>query len=138
MNMKTSMLRQRITYGLAVVAALLLGLGSREWAGQLPAFVAEQFGDALWASMIYFGLRLLLPTMKLARSAVIAVLFCFGIEFSQLYQAEWIQSIRGTTLGALVLGKGFLAIDLVRYSIGILIALVVDRFLMARNGRITK
>ncbi|GGG81845.1 ribosomal maturation YjgA family protein [Paenibacillus radicis (ex Gao et al. 2016)] len=138
MNMKTSMLRQRIVYGLAVVAAMLLGLGSREYAGQLPPFIVEHFGDALWASMIYFGFRMLWPTMKLTRSTVLAVVFCFGIEASQLYQAEWIQVIRGTTLGALILGKGFLVVDLVRYSAGILISVVVDHFLLARKGRIIK
>ncbi|MFF2093734.1 DUF2809 domain-containing protein [Paenibacillus sp. NPDC058174] len=137
MSRRTGILRQRILYGMAVVAAMLLGLGSRQWAGQLPPFAAEHLGDALWASMIYFGFRMLWPTMKLTGSMVLAVVFCFGIEFSQLYQAEWIQSIRGTTLGALVLGKGFLAVDLVRYSAGILISLAIDSILLARNGSAT-
>ena len=34
------------------------------------------------------------------------------VEESQLYHASWIDSIRGTTLGALVLGHGFLWSDL--------------------------
>lgn len=35
--------------------------------------------------------------------------------------------IRGTTLGALILGKGFLVEDLIRYTVGIIIATVFDK-----------
>ena len=33
-----------------------------------------------------------------------ALLFSYAIEFSQLYQAEWINALRHTALGGLVLG----------------------------------
>jgi hypothetical protein len=43
------------------------------------------------------------------------------VEISQLYHAPWIDSIRQTTPGGLVLGFGFLWTDLVCYSVGIAI-----------------
>jgi hypothetical protein len=51
--------------------------------------------------------------------AVISLGLAFLVEISQLYHAPWIDSIRQTTLGALVLGFGFLWTDLVCYSVGI-------------------
>ncbi|SCW26950.1 Protein of unknown function [Paenibacillus tianmuensis] len=118
--------RVRIAYIVAVFAAMALGLGSRTFADRLPVFVAEHFGDALWASMIYFGFRACFVHKKISFALWCSLAFCFAIEFSQLYQAGWINRIRETTLGALVLGKGFLAADLVRYSAGIAVSSLLD------------
>ena len=48
-----------------------------------------------------------------------ALAFAYAIEFSQLYQADWINQIRQMRLGGLVLGFSFLPSDLVAYTIGI-------------------
>ena len=85
-----------------------LGLGSRSFGSHLPTFVAEYAGDTLWAAMVYFGIGFLFPSVRLLRKALAALLFSYCIEISQLYQAGWINAIRGTTLGALVLGHGIL------------------------------
>ncbi|MGG0720551.1 DUF2809 domain-containing protein [Robertmurraya massiliosenegalensis] len=97
----------------------------------LPLFVAENAGDMIWAMMIYFGFRLLLVHKSMLTAIVLSFLFCFCIEFSQLYQATWINQLRSTVLGGLVLGKGFLTIDLLRYSVGIILAATLDRIKMA-------
>ncbi|MBB3150938.1 hypothetical protein FHS16_000972 [Paenibacillus endophyticus] len=123
----------RISYLIAALTTMLLGYGSRRYAESLPAFVSVHMGDALWASMVYFGIRMLGASVSLKRSALLSFLFCFGIEFSQLYQAEWINAIRGTTIGALVLGSGYLTVDLVRYSAGIGIAMLLDRLLLQKR-----
>ncbi|MED1799176.1 DUF2809 domain-containing protein [Brevibacillus porteri] len=116
----------RFAYVVAVFAAIELGLGSRAFTDHLPIFVAEHFGDVLWASMIYFGFRACFTHKKIFFALWCSIAFCFAIEFSQLYQAVWINQIRGTTLGALVLGKGFLVEDLVRYSAGIAVSSLFD------------
>lgn len=116
----------RITYLIAIVFTILFGLASRKWSLLLPSFVAQNAGDILWAMMVYFGFRLLLVRKSALTAILLGFLFSFGIEFSQLYQEDWINQIRGTTLGALILGKGFLIEDLVRYTTGIIIATVLD------------
>lgn len=118
--------RARVAYIAAVFAAMALGLGSRAFADRLPVFVAEHVGDALWACMIYFGFRACFAHRKISFALWCSLAFCFAIEFSQLYQADWINQIRDTTPGALVLGKGFLAADLVRYSAGIAVSSLLD------------
>lgn len=121
---------QRTPYLIAVALTMLLGLASRKFSDELPSFVAENSGDAMWAMMVYFGFRFLLYGKKLVLSLWLSLLFSFGIEFSQLYQDVWINELRETTLGALILGKGFLVIDLVRYAAGIVLAAFLDRFLL--------
>ncbi|WP_317890681.1 ribosomal maturation YjgA family protein [Paenibacillus arenilitoris] len=121
-------LKERIRYAAAALAVMALGFCSREFAERLPAFFAEHAGDALWAAMVYFIVRTLFARKGLIWSGHVSVIFCFGIEFSQLYQAEWIAGIRSTRLGALVLGTGFVAIDLARYAAGIGLAMLADKW----------
>ena len=124
--------KSRFLYAGAVVLTIILGLCSRKFSAQLPAFVSAHFGDALWAAMVYFGIRALLVKRSLPFAALAALLFCFVIEFSQLYQAGWINEIRQTLAGSLILGKGFLPIDLIRYSVGVGIAFLLDFFLLRK------
>ncbi|HDR4423949.1 TPA: DUF2809 domain-containing protein [Bacillus cereus] len=115
--MKTK--RNRLSYALFTIVVIILGLSSRKLAFALPQLLNDYLGDALWALMIFTGFGFLFPKIKTKKLAFISVLFCYGIEVSQLYHTEWIDSIRATTLGGLVLGYGFLWSDLVAYTIGV-------------------
>lgn len=117
----------RITYIIAVVITILLGLASRKYSFLLPLFVALNSGDMLWSMMVYFGFRFLLAHKSLFTALWLSFLFSFGIEFSQLHQDDWINQIRDTSLGALILGKGFLTVDLIRYTAGIMTATFLDK-----------
>ncbi|NHM31930.1 DUF2809 domain-containing protein [Neobacillus terrae] len=119
----------RIIYILAVFISILLGLASRKYSYLLPQFLAENAGDAIWAMMVYFGFRFLLVKKSLNLSVLLIFLFSFGIEFSQMYQGNWINQLRGNIIGGLVLGRGFLTADLFRYTAGIILAAVLDKIL---------
>ncbi|NME05418.1 DUF2809 domain-containing protein [Psychrobacillus sp. BL-248-WT-3] len=105
---------------------IVFGLASRKYDYMLIEIVADNAGDALWAAMVYFGTRFIFVTKKPHISFYISLFFCFGIEFSQLYQGQWMNSIRGNTLGALILGRGFLIEDLWRYTLGVVVAYLCD------------
>ena len=128
--MNDNFVKNRILYIAMVVLTIILGLASRILSDQLPIFVSSHFGDALWAAMIYFGLRTFFVKGSLPFAALVALLFCFGIEFSQMYQADWINEIRRTLPGSLILGRGFLPIDLLRYSVGIGISFLLDHYFL--------
>ena len=119
-------------YAIAILIVVLLGLGSRRYPDEIPLFLSRNAGDALWGSMVYLGFRLLLTKHRRICSLSLSLLFSFGIEFSQLYQAEWIRGIRDTLLGSLVLGSGFLWVDLIRYTAGIGIAFSIEYFVLNR------
>ena len=109
-----------------------MGLASRRYWGAVP-FVRAYVGDALWALMVFFGIALLRPQWPTKRIALATLLFSFGIEFSQLYHAPWIDSVRATRLGGLVLGFSFVRSDLLCYGVGILIGWLVDRRLTVKR-----
>jgi len=113
--------KSRIQYLILTIIVITLGILSRK-IGAVPTF----FGDALYAVMVYFGLRMLFNNLGLEKTAILALVFCFCIEFLQLYNAEWMLEIRRTTAGHYVLGQGFLWSDLGLYSIGVLLAFTVD------------
>ena len=94
---------------LAIISAIIvLGLASRKHGDILPEFIAEYSGDTLWAAMVYCGIRFLFPSLSILKTIVISLLFSYCIEISQLYQADWANTVRNTTLGALIFGHGFL------------------------------
>ncbi|MCH6269194.1 DUF2809 domain-containing protein [Bacillus sp. FJAT-50051] len=119
--------KKRVIYSITILVVIILGLASRKYSHMLPPFLADNAGDALWAMMVYLGFRFLLFRKRILTALLLSLIFSFGIEFSQLYQAGWINQIRGTVLGALVLGHGFLMVDLLRYTIGIMIGSFIDK-----------
>jgi hypothetical protein len=97
---------------------------SRHIAG-IPLFI----GDILWATMIYFGVRFLFIKKSIKFIVAASLLFCYGIEFSQLYQAQWINNIRHTVLGGLILGEVFLWGDMLSYTVGVGIGVLIEKLL---------
>lgn len=117
----------RIKYVVAIITTVVLGLSSRMFSELIPLFIAKHAGDVLWASMVYFGFRFVFVKKSLTWAVRISVIFSFAIEMSQLYQAEWIVEIRDTVIGSLILGRGYVTVDLFRYVIGIIIAFWIDK-----------
>ncbi len=109
-----------------IALACLLGIGSRRYAHALPGFIATYAGDTLWALAAFFGFGVLLPKTSTQTIAILAMTFSVAIEFSQLYHAPWIDSIRQTTLGGLILGFGFLWSDLICYAVGVGLGLAIE------------
>ncbi|MGU3352756.1 DUF2809 domain-containing protein [Bacillus sp. M5A3_1b] len=118
--------RNRVVYALFTIVVIILGLSSRKFAFVLPHLLNDYLGDALWALMIFTGFGFLFPKTETKKLAFISLMFCYGIEASQLYHAEWIDSIRATTLGGLVLGYGFLWSDVVAYTIGVGVGILCE------------
>jgi hypothetical protein len=107
----------RFSYFILILFTVILGISSRKIVG-VPIF----FGDILYAVMVYFGMCFLFPNYDQKKTIILALLFCYCIEFLQLYKAEWMVSIRKTLLGHYTLGQGFLWSDLVYYAIGVVFA----------------
>ncbi|ENJ6135691.1 DUF2809 domain-containing protein [Bacillus anthracis] len=124
--------RNRLLYAIFTIIVIILGLSSRKFAFALPELLNDYLGDALWALMIFIGFGFLFPKIETKKLAFISLIFCYGIEMSQLYHAEWIDNIRATTLGGLVLGYGFLWSDLVAYTIGVGVGLIFE-FILQRK-----
>ncbi|MDF2432841.1 MAG: hypothetical protein JWP44_2472 [Mucilaginibacter sp.] len=119
------MIKSRGTYFILIFFTIIIGLLSREFK-VVPLFA----GDILWALMVYFLVRFLLIDKPISIVIITSLLFCYFIEFSQLYKAPWIDSLRHTVFGRLVLGETFLWGDILSYTIGIGIGGLVDSWIL--------
>ena len=121
-------MKPRLTYFLLIILTIVIGLLSRHYRA-IPLFI----GDVLWALMVYFIMRFLFIRADIIRITIYSLLFCYAIEFSQLYKAPWIDNLRHTLFGRLVLGDTFLRGDLLSYTGGIVIGILVDRMIFTKK-----
>lgn len=112
-------MRTRIIYGIVLIITMLVGLFSRSELVPMPRFVLLYVGDGIWAMLVFWLVCFLKPAWPLKYRVAAALAFAYAIEFSQFYQADWLNQIRHTRLGGLILGFSFLPSDLVAYTIGI-------------------
>jgi hypothetical protein len=117
----------RLTYAALIIITIILGLLSRHIKG-IPLFI----GDVLWAVMVYWMVRFIFINKPVKAAIIVSLAFCYAIEVSQLYQALWINNIRHTVIGGLVLGEVFSWGDMLSYTIGVALAVVAEKGLMTR------
>ena len=122
----------RIFYVFLILIVIALGLLSRK-----VTFIPLIIGDILYAVMMFLIIRFLLIGLNYLKTAAISLLICYLIEFSQLYSASWINAIRNTTLGALVLGRGFLWSDMIAYTTGTIICIIIYNKVSKSNSTTT-
>lgn len=115
--------RNRLFYAFATLLVIGTGLLWRSRLIALPATVTKYGGDALWALMIFLALGSVFHRRSTRHIALIAICFAWAIEFSQLYHAPWIDGIRSTRLGHLILGSTFNSPDLLAYALGVVVGM---------------
>lgn len=93
-----------------------------------PAFLGGYPGDALWAWMVLLLLGLLWPRLSANRLAWLALAVSFAVESSQALHAPWLDALRATTPGHLLLGSDFDPLDLVALAVGIGIGYTFEHF----------
>jgi hypothetical protein len=113
------MKRNRLLYGAFEVGVIATGWGTRRYGRHLPELVAVYGGDTFWALMVFVGIGLIARTWSTKRVAALALAVSYGVEISQLYHAGWIDQLRHSVVGGLVLGRGFVWSDLVCYTVGV-------------------
>lgn len=116
----------RLVYGGAAALTIAVGLASRRVTWLFPAALGKYPGDALYAVLAYWLLAMALPRLHPVRTAGLCTLFCFAIEAGQLWHPPWLDAIRATMLGHLVLGSSFAAGDLLAYAVGACAAAAIE------------
>jgi Protein of unknown function (DUF2809) len=115
-----------VRFAVMVIAVVAAGLLWRSGFIPLPQSLSNYGGDALWALMVFLGFGFLFPRASTVAVALLALAFSWGVEFSQLYRAPWIDAIRATVPGKLVLGNTFNGPDLLAYALGIGLGALVE------------
>jgi len=128
------MTRSRLWLGLGLAVVVAVGLASRRFPFLFPAFLGKYPGDALWALMVFFGWGFLKPRASTRVLAILAFATSCVVELSQLYQAPWLDDLRSTTMGHLVLGTTFSWFDIAAYVVGVLVGALVDALAFGASG----
>lgn len=118
--------RARPVYLLLTILTVVLGLASRRFANHLPALLHKNAGDILWATMVFFLVALLLPSLSTFRVALIAGAFSLTIECLKLVQVDWLAVFRSKPIGHLIFGSVFSFTNLVCYALGILLGAATE------------
>jgi hypothetical protein len=117
-----------------LAVTIALGLASRLYRDALPFVIAEYAGDTLWATAVFFIMRLVRPATSGLLLAAVTLAIGFGVEFSQLAHPPWLDALRQQQGVGLVLGYDFVATDLVCYTAGVVLAWAIDGLSPASVG----
>ena len=108
------------------LCTIVVGLVVHWYGTVLPPATRDILGDALWAMMIAWLIGALVPQKPIVARATVALVICWIVEFSQAYHQEFLDSVRNTAVGQLVLGSGFDVRDLGAYALGVAAALGLE------------
>jgi hypothetical protein len=120
------MKRNRFHYAIAIVMVVVLGFLSRRDPQILPAALGKYPGDALWSLMLFCGMGFLLPNQPVIFNGLTAFAIGCAVEFFKLDHAAWIEPVRETWAGRLMLGSVFSWKNIAAYAIGILIGGILE------------
>ncbi len=113
--------RRRSVSAVLILLVAACGIGSRRNIPGLPTLIKLYAGDTLWALEAFLVIGFIVPGLATRWSALAALAISFAVEFSQMWHPPWLDAIRATSLGSLILGHGFVPSDLVCYTVGVAI-----------------
>ncbi|HET7539014.1 MAG TPA: DUF2809 domain-containing protein [Polyangiaceae bacterium] len=113
--------RSRVSVCFWLLLLIAFGLGSRRLGG-LPEWITLYAGDVAWGALFFTLFCLVRPTLSPAGAWVAAVVTTEIIEFSELYHTPWLDALRATRAGGLLLGHLFLWSDVVCVALGATLA----------------
>jgi|WetSurMetagenome_2_1015567.scaffolds.fasta_scaffold25374_2 hypothetical protein len=117
---------KRLVSAILLLLTIFLGLLSRSRLNPFPEFLGKYPGDALWAIMVYWIVAFIAPARPVLFRGAIALAISILDELSQAFHTVWLDGIRSTTVGHLVLGASFSLKDIAAYAAGIGLIAIID------------
>ncbi|MFK7910701.1 MAG: DUF2809 domain-containing protein [Akkermansiaceae bacterium] len=126
-------IRSRLYYTVLLGLTICVGLFSRSSFVHADTVFGRYAGDILWASAVFWSIAAVFPKCSPWRLASITAIISYAVELSQLYHAEWIEQIRAMKLGGLILGFSFYWPDLICYTVGAVLAGMIDHHILRKE-----
>jgi hypothetical protein len=82
--------------------------------------------------MVYLGWTMMKPSEAPNHIAILALVTSCLVEVSQFIQTPWLNALRHTTLGYLILGMVFSWYDIFAYVIGVILGLYLDNLVIGK------
>lgn len=109
-------------YRIAILISLLLvvplGYGARFYLNSEQEWLRNLLGNIAYESFWIWLVVFLFPQTAPLNAAVGVCVASFAIEFLQLWHPAWLEAVRATLPGRLILGNSFLWADLPQYGLG--------------------
>lgn len=112
------MLHYRRKLLLSIAFIVPFGLITKFYRGAGQAWLNDAFGGIPYAIFWMLLVALIWPKLRPAAIALTVFLTTCLVECLQLWQPAWLQAIRATLPGRLVLGNSFTWSDFLYYAIG--------------------
>jgi hypothetical protein len=118
------------------LAIIISGLALRRFGIGLgwPAIIVKYGGSMLWGSMVFFIVAIAAPRRSRQYVALISAVIAVCVELFRLVHAPWLDDLRLTLAGALLLGRIFSVWDILAYGAGIGLGMLLD-FAVSLLGR---
>jgi hypothetical protein len=84
----------------------------------LPSWITLYAGDVAWGALFFALCCAVRPSLTTARAWLVAVMLTELIEFSELWHTPWLDALRATPGGGLLLGHLFLWSDVLCVALG--------------------
>ncbi|MCI4066402.1 DUF2809 domain-containing protein [Micromonospora sp. R77] len=127
MSMRPGLVRLLMPVAAATFLAVALAIRAVD-----DGALRQYSGTALYASMVWAGVRFLWPRLAPVPAGLIAVVFCWAVECAQLTGVPAALSAR-SLLARLALGVQFDPTDLLWYPVGVLPLVVAHHLLRTRR-----
>ena len=121
----------RVVAAAIAAGTIVVGIAVNRGIVPLDGTARDVTGDALWAFMMTWWIAALWPRMAIRHRGLVALAISVAVELSQLVHTPWLDALRRTTPGRLVLGSGFDARDLVAYALGVAAAMLAGHLMQA-------
>ena len=119
--------RRRARYFVLAMGTIAVGLIVHFYGSVLPPDVRDILGDALWAMMIVWWMGVAAPRVPLRTRALASLTICVAVELSQRYHTPFLDALRRTAPGHLVLGSGYDPRDFLAYGAGVICGILFAR-----------
>jgi Protein of unknown function (DUF2809) len=130
-------LRHRLLFLINILAIVPLGYVVR-FNRILPEFISDAGGGIAYELFFILLVLAIAPRSNIRLTVISVCLATCAFEFLQLYQPPWLQAIRATLPGRLILGTTFSWLDFPPYfigsSLGLLWAYYLDRVATGDSG----
>ncbi|EAW34615.1 DUF2809 domain-containing protein [Lyngbya sp. PCC 8106] len=120
-----------IVFGI-LIALIPIGLASKFYQGPLAFWVNNSFSSLFYEMFWMFLVVFILPRLSPGWVAFWVFIVTSVLEFMQLWKPPFLQAIRATLVGRLLLGNSFVWGDFLYYVIGCVVGWLILRTLKTK------
>ncbi|MCG8696441.1 MAG: DUF2809 domain-containing protein [Bacteroidales bacterium] len=117
-----------------LIIVAIIGLATKFYPGPAYHFVNNKLSSIPYILFFCVAVLLFWPRIPLLRNVIIVVGVTCIVEFTQLYNADWIEYLRSFLIVRLLIGNSFSPTDFIMYPLGGLVSYFVIKYIMKDKG----